>query len=325
MRRLLAVLRTNLARLGIAGLVVGIVVGVFLASVFASAFPGWTGFAADPLPPGTAATPVVMYDQNKELWDWLQLLLVPLVLAVGGYWLTRTENRYALELQERREKDAALQAYLDQMTELLLHEKLRISQPEAEVRSVARARTLTVLKQLDGERKARVVQFLYEAGLISAKDNAGAATKPIVGLQDADLRGVILEYLNLQGIDLSGADLEGAKLHPLILNGARLRGTNLSKTELFGISLKGADLEGAYFLHASMKLANLIDANLTGAVFNDANSTHARFVGANLSKAHLERADLKDADFTGAILTETNFKDAKLEYAKGLPIEDRQS
>jgi len=72
----------------------------------------------------------------------------------------------ARQLEGERAQDAALQAYLDQMTQLLLHEDLRTSQPDDEVRSVARARTLTVLRVLDGVRKATVVQFLYEARLI---------------------------------------------------------------------------------------------------------------------------------------------------------------
>jgi thiamine kinase-like enzyme len=52
----------------------------------------------------------------------------------------------ARNIEEQRTLDAALQAYLDQMTQLLLHERLRTSIPDDEVRSVARARTLTALR-----------------------------------------------------------------------------------------------------------------------------------------------------------------------------------
>jgi uncharacterized protein YjbI with pentapeptide repeats len=51
--------------------------------------------------------------------------------------------------------------------------------------SVARARTLTVLPRLEGDRKARVVQFLYESGLI-------AKNRPIVAMSGADLSGANL-------------------------------------------------------------------------------------------------------------------------------------
>src|SRR5215216_412290 len=91
-------LQAALVRLGIAGLVA--------AAYFAAVFPDWTGFAADPIPPNAAVTPIVVYQPAKTLWDWLQLLLVPLVIVIGGYALTRSENRYALQLQERRDAEA---------------------------------------------------------------------------------------------------------------------------------------------------------------------------------------------------------------------------
>jgi hypothetical protein len=65
--------------------------------------------------------------------------------------------------------------------------------------SVARAWTLTVLLKLDGYGKAQVVQFLYESGLI-ARDDC-----PILALNWADLRGVVLINTNLSGANLSGA------------------------------------------------------------------------------------------------------------------------
>src|SRR5690242_5174356 len=129
-------LQAVLVRAGVAGLVIAFLAGIVAAAYFSSVFPEWTGFGPPFLDAQGHELP-----HAKTLWDWLQLLLVPLVLAVGGYLLTRSENRYALKLQERREEEgrkleeqrvqeAALQAYLDQMTQLLLHEKLRTSEVE---------------------------------------------------------------------------------------------------------------------------------------------------------------------------------------------------
>ena len=74
---------------------------------------------------------------------------------------------------------------MDRMAELLLAEKgLRNSQLEDKIRSVARSPTLTILRRLDGARKASVVQFLCEAHLIARDRN-------IIALEGADLRGLI--------------------------------------------------------------------------------------------------------------------------------------
>src|SRR5215207_5238883 len=101
--------------------------------------------------------------------DWLQLLIVPFALVVISFLFTaqqdqrqqRIEDERALqaqqienqraeaerELAEQRAQDEALQAYLDQMSTLLLEKNLRnsgSSEEESEVRILARARTLTV-------------------------------------------------------------------------------------------------------------------------------------------------------------------------------------
>src|SRR5690348_4729992 len=94
--------------------------------------------------------------KGKTLWDWLQLLIIPVVLALGGYLFTYTisrnerkaadrHNQTEREIAQDNQREAVLQEYIDKMSELLLHEKLRESQPKDEVRNIARVRTLTTL------------------------------------------------------------------------------------------------------------------------------------------------------------------------------------
>jgi uncharacterized protein YjbI with pentapeptide repeats len=103
---------------------------------------------------------------------------------------------------DRRAQDDALEAYLDDMTDLMTVHHLRSpsqgEDPEG-LRAVARARTLTLLRRLDGERKAHVVQFLYESGLIRT-------IRTVVDLHGADLSGA-----HLSGANLSGANLFEAR------------------------------------------------------------------------------------------------------------------
>src|SRR5215217_7162171 len=128
---------------------------------------------------------------DKTLWDVLQLLIVPLVLVGIGLLFEmqqadREERRAKAErnLAEQRAQDEALQAYLDQMGSLLLEKDLRASEEASEVRTLARARTLTVLERLDGDRKRSVVQFLGEADLVQGQ--GGRFTDPIIPLADAN-------------------------------------------------------------------------------------------------------------------------------------------
>jgi uncharacterized protein YjbI with pentapeptide repeats len=157
--------------------------------------------------------------------DWLQLLIVPFALVVIGFLFTmqqdarqqRIEDKRAQQAQkienqraeaerklaEQRAQDEALQAYLDQMGGLLLEKDLRASEEDSEVRTLARARTLTVLSRLDPSQKVDVMRFLEEASLIQRVEGRG----PIIRLTGANLRDADLHFADLSGADLSNADL----------------------------------------------------------------------------------------------------------------------
>jgi hypothetical protein len=161
--------------------------------------------------------------RGKTVWDWLPIvgaLLVPLVIALGTGWITRqlanlenqrarqaqkVENQRAeaeRELAEQRAQDEALQAYLDQMSGLLLEKDLRTSEEDSEVRTLARARALTVLERLDPSRKTAVVQFLVEAKLVQRVAGTG---------QRADLGQANLSDADLSWADLREANRDGAR------------------------------------------------------------------------------------------------------------------
>src|SRR5260221_14467790 len=90
---------------------------------------------------GTNAGTVIRteeYQPGKALWDWLQLLIIPLVLAVAALLFnratTRTEQKIALDKQ----REDLLQAYLDRMSELLLEKQLHSPASPYEIRNVTR-------------------------------------------------------------------------------------------------------------------------------------------------------------------------------------------
>src|SRR6266487_4240294 len=193
----------------------------------------WTGFA------GTT-------ESYKTLYDWMQLLFIPVVLAVAGFWFNHRERKAAelraeseQEIASDNQREVALQEYIKGMSELLLHEKLLESQPEVEVRKIARVQTLTILRRLNGERKGIILRFLYDANLLDD-------IPPIIDLHHADLRGAHLAFADLHGADLSGADLSGANLDFANLEGADLDDTKLVDARLSLAYLKGASFSPEY-------------------------------------------------------------------------------
>jgi hypothetical protein len=237
---------------------VGIVVALVVLIRIGYALP-WAGFGQ--------AEVAQHVRPAKTLWDWMKLLIVPAVLGAGGYflasWFTRAQNRATLVAEERRAQDEALQAYLDQMSAVLIpnneQPSLQDESPPVSLRAAARARTLTLLSRLDGDRTAPVVQFLYEAGLIT-KD------KVIV-----DLKGSDLHRTNLSGANLSGADLSKTDLSNADLSNADLYEVSLQRADLFYANLSNADLREAELSNADLRRVRLSRANLRRAKLSSAN------------------------------------------------------
>lgn len=226
---------------------------------------------------------------KKPGWDWLQLLIVPVMLSlitVVFSWQQNTRQQdiedrradSARMVEEQRAQDAALQAYLDQMSTLLLEKKLDSPDEDGTVRSVARARTLTILPTLDGHRKYSVVLFLAESRLIHKENH-------IVWLVGADL-----SKLDVRSRTNLGWNLSETVLHGTDLSGANLRGVWLRQTALSNTDLSGADLSDADLTGADLSDAVLSDTDLSGADLSRATVTEAQLA----TSKSLEGATLPD-------------------------------
>jgi hypothetical protein len=176
---------------------------------------------------------------SKSLWDWMELLIIPLVLALGAWWLQgeerKSEQRASVELDRRN----LLETYFDRMQELLLEHGLLNSNSPEEIVEIARARTLHVLRSLDGERKGHVIRFLVDSGALAKKTKNGGYQSAI-RLSYADLSNANLENVHLEGVNLWCANLENANL-----SNSHLVQTNLPYAFMKGAILNFADLSGA--------------------------------------------------------------------------------
>lgn len=268
-------------------------------------------------------------------------------------WLTRRFQRNG-DLDQSRE--AALQAYFRQLAQLLPTEQKHFpaletgggSQTRARVlamfqnqngadagqpkepgeekdatgpdpgaRAAALSQTLSVLRELDGERKGRLLAFLHGSGLVGKE--------AIVVLDGADLSDTVLHRADLWGINLSGASLRRAdfletKLPSALLEAADLREANLSNTDMWAADLQRADLTRTRIAAANLGGANLskaylYDAYLAEANFSSANMTEANLALADLSRAVLSKADLHAAILWGSKLVGADLSDADLSGA----------
>src|SRR5215472_14937862 len=115
------------------------------------------------------------------LWSWLQFAVLAMLLGAGIIWLNSQQSHLALQLSQHQQttvlqiahdqqQQALLMNYMDTISDLLLRQKLlsaRTANPPDLVVVVAESRTQEVLKQLDPDRKATLMRFLYDTKLIN--------------------------------------------------------------------------------------------------------------------------------------------------------------
>jgi uncharacterized protein YjbI with pentapeptide repeats len=255
----------------------------------------------------------------KTIYDWLDLLIVPGALAVGAYVLDKTENKRKSAEEERVRKDtlarsnaereqgietareAVVETYIDRMAELIA----KHTQGSTQLADIGRIRTLTALRRLDSsearesdqKRRAVIIQFLYEAELITGE-------LPVIPLEGADLTHIDLNGQPLIGINLSGAVLNYAHLEGADLSGARLKGVHMKNAQLIG-----GTFAKAHFENAVLNGTRLEQSDLTGAILRD----------ATLFDAHLRCAKLDHADLTGAKMADVEWDKIRRSKAVTLP------
>jgi hypothetical protein len=208
----------------------------------------WTGF-------GSSFDSENKNVSAKTLWDWLDLLIVPAILALGAWLLDGSRKASEDRLEADRQRQKILDDYVEHMTKLLIE---RTDRNAGLVQIAARSRTLVALRVLDGGRKAQVLQLLYEAGFIGRPN----------------------PFVNLIGADFSDAQLDKA-----LLEKAQIRGAYFNHASFRGANLTQADLIGCDFGQA----------DFTGAITHETVFRQAMLQNAVITKAQREAADVEEA------------------------------
>jgi hypothetical protein len=255
---------------------------------------------------------VVSGIRGKTLWDLLSLMIIPLVIGLGVVWFNaqqrdaerQTEEERAKaeqDIEKDRAREVALQTHLDRIDRLLLEEGLGQPGDGGPARAVAKASTLAVFRQLDGERKGLLLRFLYDAGLIGAWPTLA----PTIDVRDETQRGY--DY-SQETISFLRGETRHSRIEPILaLAGDDLRLINLMNSELPRAALTEADLTGADLRWADLSGASLLDADLSGRI-----SARVRSIPSDQNRTDLRGASLNNAVLTGANLSGTHLAGANL-------------
>ncbi|HQY94640.1 pentapeptide repeat-containing protein [Caldilinea sp.] len=173
-------------------------------------------------------------------------------------------------------QQAVLYKLIDAISDLVCHHRLHAAVKGDAVQALARAHLFVALRQLDGLHKGLALQFLYEANLIGAHVVADSEPlAPVLALNGADLRGMVLPQSNLGWAHLAVSDLSRADL----------RDACLIRANLYAVDLVDADLANANLCGANLFMADITGANLDGADLRSAFVSPAQLAAAKVTSA----------------------------------------
>lgn len=207
---------------------------------------------------------------GTPVWELLDLLIVPAVLAVAVWGLNKWQKEIEEKRTKNRQRQASLEKFIDRMTNLLLKEGLLEAELGDSVRTIARTLTLSAFRSLDPKRIGQVTYFLLEAEYTT---EVPGAYENLIDFTDADLPGV-----DMSGVVLYGFRFDGANFG----NAAILVNCDLRYTRLLGATMQGADLRGA---------------ECQGTIFSGAVLRDADLRGITVDETGFNSADLRGADF----------------------------
>lgn len=260
-----------------------------------------TRFAATGEKTGTDLT--VERQNERTIWDWVGLLGVGSAVAIVGYLFARHQRKRDEAVENERAQAEALQAFLDQMSDLMIVRKLGQGdkRPDSDPRrKVAQARTMLIFLALEEDNKRSPLRLVYELGLIG-KD------APLISLRNASLRGAELSELALPEACLRHADLRTADL-----SGSNLRSSDLSEADLRGgqlinANLSGTDLTDANLLPYNARTpARLSIHNLKDEAIPSQDDLRFSRAKPQTTLTNLRNTNLDGADLSGALLANTD-------------------
>ncbi|MDX2230239.1 MAG: pentapeptide repeat-containing protein [Leptolyngbyaceae cyanobacterium bins.349] len=244
----------------------------------------------------------------SEQWWFilLQVLVIPLTLALIGYGFTLFQTDLTNKRQDadsadkaRETREQVLTDYSKQISELVTKHNLNNFGKGADtyVRSIAKGQTFIALRRLDvsdkngeddqakaeddqakakvdaGKLKGLLIRYLHDAWLIgylykSEESKPEEPVEPTIILGGANITDVVLENAWLEGINLRGAVLNNGNFRNAFLKNANLSNTSLRNVDFTGADLTDADLTGADLRFAKLKSAKNMDSTkLDGACY----------------------------------------------------------
>lgn len=249
---------------------------------------------------------------DRHLWEWLELLFVPLVLAAVGLQLSSYFTRRQSDYNIHQLRFESTERYLKMFTESDVLAKLKTI-------PVSEAQTY---QPVNWDANPCSVRSSPQGALLSNFTRATlsqlSALRPSSSTPQPQKK-IILEYLHRVGAITHGAHSINTKFFDM--ESSDLYQARLSKACLDSVMF--ADSAASVRSHSDLRFADLSMADLRGANLAKANLRYANLRGARLDGwASLAGADLRGADLRDTIVTPETITRKAIYNTKKIPVHD---
>jgi uncharacterized protein YjbI with pentapeptide repeats len=253
------------------------------------------------------------------------------MLALGAFYLNSAADFRDSQIAQERKQQEILTDYFSKMQGLIVETKKSKETPGSkesnseerllpEFRPTAKALTLSVLEQLDGKRKGKVITYLAESQLITV-DNNKLSTQPEIKLDGANLDDIELgnngqrnslnedEMTIIDKIKIKNANMKRANLSGLQLLYSELNGSNLENATLENVNFTGSKMIGSRFINGKITDVNFTDVRLGKTIFDNVKLENIKISDkTNFDNACFAKIDTSNTKQEPYLLTKENLK-----------------
>lgn len=261
---------------------------------------------------------------NKTLWEILQLIGLPAVLAAVGLFINYNLEQSQKRIETERYQQAALENYFKEMTNILVDKKLGAlhhihTDSQQSDRQYSITHVINEIEKTEGIDKSlkesivKDLQELNESQLEELEAIARAQTLTTLNLLRLDTKRRDLLVNFLRETTLAAKDPTCAKQdNKTPQQVEKCRKQEQEANLLVGINLHSLDLHNINLQLFILQEADFGDANLFKAFLSEADLSGSNLSGSNLREASLIRTNLKGANLRNADLTKAFLNQANL-------------
>jgi uncharacterized protein YjbI with pentapeptide repeats len=216
---------------------------------------------------------------KKFLWDWLEIMLVPIFIASIGLFYTNFSTNQENLRSEHKIQNEMISKYIN-----TLYEYFKLKNQTQELTAFIRGQTLNILQELEGFQKANIVQILYELKLIKLSSN----------------RKAFLEYANFENLIISQKNLAGINL----------RKTSINCSHISNAIFSSSDFSFSTFINSNLKNNKFIEC-----IFEFVNFYYSTSENNDFSYSNLENCSLSNVKFSDSIFNNANLRSSSLDHS----------